>query len=194
MAVSKRLRFEILRRDNHTCRYCGRSAPEVKLTIDHVVPETLGGKTEATNLVTACQDCNAGKSSVPPGAPLVANVERDAIRWAQAIKVAAASMVEEMWAAEQRNQAFLATWNHWVFGPRHEPVPLPNDWPETVQRFRTAGLADDLIARAVRIAMEAPSVALDNTFRYFCGVCWRMIGDLHDRARAIVETSPGREV
>ena len=28
MAVSKRLRYEILRRDNHTCRYCGASAPD----------------------------------------------------------------------------------------------------------------------------------------------------------------------
>lgn len=41
MSVSKRLRFEVLRRDNHTCRYCGSSAPEVKLTIDHVVPVAL---------------------------------------------------------------------------------------------------------------------------------------------------------
>src|SRR6185369_3226628 len=62
MAVSKRLRFEILRRDNHTCRYCGRSAPEVKLTVDHVKPEALGGRTEPDNLVAACSDCNAGKT------------------------------------------------------------------------------------------------------------------------------------
>ena len=38
MALSKRLRYEILRRDNHTCRYCGASAPDVTLTVDHVVP------------------------------------------------------------------------------------------------------------------------------------------------------------
>ncbi|AWN05089.1 HNH endonuclease [Gordonia phage Easley] len=38
MAVSKRLRYEILRRDNHTCRYCGATAPDVPLTVDHVVP------------------------------------------------------------------------------------------------------------------------------------------------------------
>lgn len=43
MAVSTRLRYEILRRDNHQCRYCGGTAPDVKLTIDHVIPETLGG-------------------------------------------------------------------------------------------------------------------------------------------------------
>lgn len=36
MAVSKRLRYEILRRGNHTCRYCGASAPDVPLRVDHV--------------------------------------------------------------------------------------------------------------------------------------------------------------
>lgn len=35
MPVSKRLRYEVLRRDSHTCRYCGGAAPDVKLTVDH---------------------------------------------------------------------------------------------------------------------------------------------------------------
>ena len=38
MAVSKRTRYEVLRRDNHACRYCGASAPDAKLTVDHVLP------------------------------------------------------------------------------------------------------------------------------------------------------------
>jgi 5-methylcytosine-specific restriction endonuclease McrA len=29
--VSRRLRLEVLRRDGHTCRYCGAQAPDVKL-------------------------------------------------------------------------------------------------------------------------------------------------------------------
>lgn len=56
MAISKRLRFEVLRRDNHMCRYCGRGAPDVALTVDHVVPVALGGHSDPTNLVTACVD------------------------------------------------------------------------------------------------------------------------------------------
>lgn len=61
MAVSKRTRFEVLRRDNYTCRYC-RSTDNA-LTVDHVTPLTLGGTDELTNLVAACRDCNSGKSS-----------------------------------------------------------------------------------------------------------------------------------
>lgn len=57
MAVSKRTRFEVLRRDNHTCRYCGQAAPDVKLTVDHVTPVALGGTDDPANLVTACAEC-----------------------------------------------------------------------------------------------------------------------------------------
>jgi 5-methylcytosine-specific restriction endonuclease McrA len=32
--IPRRLRFEILRRDGHTCRYCGAQAPDVPLTVD----------------------------------------------------------------------------------------------------------------------------------------------------------------
>ncbi|WP_075737496.1 HNH endonuclease [Streptomyces acidiscabies] len=63
MAVSKRLRYEILRRDNHTCRYCGASAPDVPLRVDHVTPVALGGTDTPDNLVAACEPCNSGKSS-----------------------------------------------------------------------------------------------------------------------------------
>jgi hypothetical protein len=89
MPVSRRLRYEILRRDNHACRYCGAIAPDVKLTVDHVVPTALGGDDEPENLVTACADCNAGKSSTNPEAPLVADVKQDALRWSRAMEEAA---------------------------------------------------------------------------------------------------------
>jgi 5-methylcytosine-specific restriction endonuclease McrA len=96
MAVSKRLRYEVLKRDNHTCAYCGRTAPEVKLTIDHVVPTTLGGDDDPSNLVAACADCNSGKSSSNPDAPIVANVAEDALRWAKAQQAAAQQMLTDL--------------------------------------------------------------------------------------------------
>ena len=54
MAVTKRMRFEILRRDNHACRYCGATAPDVKLAVDHVTPVALGGTDSPDNLVASC--------------------------------------------------------------------------------------------------------------------------------------------
>jgi hypothetical protein len=57
------VRFEVLRRDGFTCRYCGRKAPMVRLQVDHVVPWSLGGSDDLSNLVAACSECNVGKSA-----------------------------------------------------------------------------------------------------------------------------------
>jgi 5-methylcytosine-specific restriction endonuclease McrA len=59
--ISKKLRFEIFKRDSFRCQYCGKSAPEVVLEIDHVDPVAGGGKSDILNLLTACNPCNAGK-------------------------------------------------------------------------------------------------------------------------------------
>lgn len=60
----RRLRFEIFKRDEFTCQYCGRKAPEVQLEIDHIIPKSQGGKDTKDNLITACSDCNQGKRDI----------------------------------------------------------------------------------------------------------------------------------
>jgi 5-methylcytosine-specific restriction endonuclease McrA len=54
---------EIFRRDHHMCQYCGN--PSVNLTVDHVVPQHLGGESTWENLVTACAHCNHKKGGKP---------------------------------------------------------------------------------------------------------------------------------
>lgn len=70
--ISKSLRFEILTRDGYRCRYCGSSSETAALHIDHILPRAAGGRDDHENLVTACADCNQGKSDrqilgIPPG-------------------------------------------------------------------------------------------------------------------------------
>lgn len=62
-AINKKLRFEIFKRDNFTCQYCGRKAPDVILQIDHLKPVARGGKNDILNLVTSCIECNQGKGA-----------------------------------------------------------------------------------------------------------------------------------
>lgn len=181
MAVSKRLRFEILRRDNHTCRYCGATAPEVKLHIDHVIPESLGGTDDPSNLVAACEPCNSGKSSVPPEAPLVADVAADAARWAAAMQQVAVWRDAQREVVQGRREFFLAKWNTWSCNG--EPIELPADWPATVDRLIAAGLELGDLAELVDVAMRSRA---DDTWRYFCGCCWRRITDNQEIARAII--------
>lgn len=59
--LSKKIRFEVFKRDNFTCQYCGRKAPDVVLEVDHLKPVADGGDNDILNLVTSCKDCNRGK-------------------------------------------------------------------------------------------------------------------------------------
>lgn len=62
--ISKRTRFEVLKRDSFTCQYCGKMPPDVTLHIDHIKPVSKGGNNGMLNLVTSCVDCNLGKSNI----------------------------------------------------------------------------------------------------------------------------------
>jgi hypothetical protein len=63
--LSLRLRFEIFKRDGFQCVYCGATPVQSPLHVDHVIPVAEGGDNKPSNLVTACRDCNLGKSAVP---------------------------------------------------------------------------------------------------------------------------------
>lgn len=56
-------RREVLRRDKHACQYCGSTK---KLTLDHVIPRSKGGKHSWDNVVTACERCNSRKGDRTP--------------------------------------------------------------------------------------------------------------------------------
>lgn len=61
--ISKKLRFEVFKRDRFSCQYCGTKAPDTVLHVDHIHPVKAGGKNDILNLVTACVACNAGKGA-----------------------------------------------------------------------------------------------------------------------------------
>lgn len=66
-------RVNVYARDEFTCQYCfGRFHPD-RLTMDHVIPASRGGKRSFTNIVTACVPCNRQKDDRTPeeaGMPL----------------------------------------------------------------------------------------------------------------------------
>lgn len=62
-AISKKVRFEVFKRDSFTCQYCGKAAPDVILHVDHIDPVSRGGGNDILNLITSCADCNGGKSN-----------------------------------------------------------------------------------------------------------------------------------
>ncbi len=53
-------RFNLFLRDGFVCQYCGSDG---RMTFDHVVPKSQGGRTTWDNVVAACTDCNLKKGS-----------------------------------------------------------------------------------------------------------------------------------
>lgn len=107
-------RFNVFLRDNFSCQYCGGRFSTPDLTFDHVVPRCLGGKTNWTNVVTACVSCNHAKGrrllkdlkglrllrhpKIPTGQELQVNARkyppqylheswRDYVYWSQSMEV-----------------------------------------------------------------------------------------------------------
>ncbi|ANN16215.1 hypothetical protein SD37_11565 [Amycolatopsis orientalis] len=192
MAVTKRLRYEILRRDNHACRYCGATAPDVELTVDHVVPTALGGSDAPTNLVAACKACNAGKSASSPDAPVVADIAADALRWGAALAYAAKVQLGELLADQRITDWFDEKWTDWrTGGGQGDVLPRPADWEQSVLRFIAAGLTFDVVEQSLKVAMQNSRIAPDATWRYFCGVCWRRVTELQEIAHAAIAAQDG---
>lgn len=180
MAVSRSLRFQILRRDNHACKYCGRTAPEVKLTVDHVVPETLGGSDQPSNLVTACSDCNGGKSATPPDAATVAQVSEDAERWA-----AAQQLVAEQMLGQRSKHAALAEKFDQAWQLRGD-LPRPSTWRRSVDTFIAAGLPIEILIDCVNAATATQKVGKGDAFRYMCGIAWSRVRTMREEVAELV--------
>ncbi len=62
-APSRKLRMDMLRRDDFRCRICNRSSDDlvdIELHVHHVRPWGEGGLTEESNLLTLCDTCHTG--------------------------------------------------------------------------------------------------------------------------------------
>jgi len=61
VAFTKR---NVLVRDGFRCAYCGEHRD--RLSIDHIIPKSRGGKTVFENCVSACKTCNLKKGGRTP--------------------------------------------------------------------------------------------------------------------------------
>lgn len=181
MAVSKRIRFEVFKRDGFACQYCGRTPPAVMLECDHVVASANGGSDDDSNLVTSCFDCNRGKSDIP----LEVIVPTTAERLARERELADQKDAYDEFVMERKNRLdqdiqevglgwfnrFKRKKNVWEFGPSR--VGSVRNFLRRLPKAEVLEAIDIAHANAPPVGTKAGD---DNcTFRYFCGVCWRMI-------------------
>ena len=81
-------RVNIYARDGHRCQYCGVRCTIDRLTYDHVVPRSRGGRTSWDNIVSCCVPCNARKANrTPAEAGMILRSTPDRPAWMPALQI-----------------------------------------------------------------------------------------------------------
>jgi hypothetical protein len=185
MSISKKIRFEVFKRDGFKCQYCGQTPPAITLEVDHINPVSKGGEDDINNLITSCFDCNRGKS----------NIE---------LKRIPNSLQENKEVLEEREAQYLeyhklfAKINKRIDKEVNQVVELFESFyaEKTIQQQFKKGTIKPFIEKLnVFIVFEAMELACskfpdgkrtwnhgrgwwnpeDAALKYFCGICWNKI-------------------
>ena len=190
MTVSKRIRFEVLRRDGYKYHYC--HTQDAKLTIDHVIPQALGGNDNPDNLVACCQDCNLGKTSINPDEPLVAQVEEWAETFHFYLKAAQDGIKTSI---EEENEYVHNVFDLWErttdMGDGYR-YPLPDTWAKTARYWHDINVDEDILEHAFQLARERCELGklrIGNAYNYAAGIVGNLMREAMDNARAWTETA-----
>lgn len=175
--LSKKLRFEIFKRDGFQCQYCGNVPPAVTLEPDHIDPVANGGTNDIDNLITACFDCNRGKghrllSSVPKTvtekAATLAEREEQLKAYQEIVRQKQARLEEEV---DQIYDIYLA----------YVPNAEITDSARTSIRIFIEKLGMFEVEEAMEMSGDKLKYYRNRIFKYFCGICWNKIRELDSR-------------
>jgi len=90
-------RQNIVWRDNNQCQYCANYFPLDKLTMDHVIPKSRGGKNTWENLVAACKKCNQKKGSRTPKESGMIPLKKPIRPKANILRTVSKSQISDLW-------------------------------------------------------------------------------------------------
>ena len=93
----------LLKRDNFECQYCGDPLNAKTLTMNHIFPESRGGKRNWKNIVAACKTCNGKKDDRTPSEAGM-NLRKRAVVPSEALIIM--SVMDK--------QEFSDSWNRWL--------------------------------------------------------------------------------
>lgn len=170
-SISKKLRFDIFKRDGFTCQYCGRNPPLVILEVDHIIPVSKKGTNNIDNLTTACFYCNRGKRdgrlTVMPNTTaeriLIIKEKEDQYRaYQKAVKQTETRILNEF---SQLNQTFSTY--------------FPGKG--LVEKFYHSSAKNFLIKLGAVEVISSLHIACsrinepEHCVQYFCGICWNKI-------------------
>lgn len=167
-SISKKVRFDIFKRDQFTCQYCGATPPGSILHVDHIEAVANGGGNHPDNLVTSCEACNLGKGaraldvvpqSLSAKALEVAEREEQLRGYQEILEARRQRIEDEVW----RVMALLY--------PGEKSVPRES-FNSTRMFIEKLGVY--AVIESAEIALGA-RCSVYKLFRYFCGVCWNKV-------------------
>lgn len=170
-AMSKKLRFDVFKRDGFACQYCGAHPPNAVLEVDHVKAVSNGGTNDIDNLVTACFPCNRGKgagdlATVPQSladkAAELAELEAQLEGYQDILRAKRERVESECWEV-----ARLLTEHFDVDGV------FKADFQSIKTFVEKLGVVEVLESMDKAIATKPYSER--SAFKYFCGICWNKI-------------------
>ena len=172
MAITKKLRFEVFKRDGFRCVYCGKCPPEVILEIDHIDPKSKGGKDDINNLITACFDCNRGKrniplSKVPPKLSDNLNVLKEQESQIREYR----KFINKI---NQRKKKDIESVDK-IYQKAFEGWQLSENFKNIKLKKFLEKLPKHEVIEAMELAVDRLPGKRDQAVKYFCGICWRKI-------------------
>lgn len=176
MSISKKVRFEIFKRDGFACGYCGKTPPNTILEIDHIDPRSKGGSNESNNLLTSCFDCNRGKRNIPltkiPNS-LSQNLEIIKERETQLRQYN--NFLSRIKARENKQIDEISE----MYCVRYKKWRLSDSFKQSSLRMFLRKLPFEIVKEAMQMSCGRISDS-DHAIKYFCGICWRSIkGESH---------------
>ena len=169
MSITKKIRFEVFKRDGFQCAYCGKTPPEVVLEVDHIIPKSKKGKDDINNLITSCFDCNRGKRDI--------SLDRIPNKMVENLEILKS---KESQLKEYRK--YIGKIERRINNDINE---IENVFMETYEgntltdKFKNASIKLFLKSLPFQVVKDAMYKATSKVYndpegcsRYFCGICW----------------------
>lgn len=171
--LSKRVRFEVFKRDGFTCQYCGSHPPDVVLECDHITPVVEGGGNEEENLVTSCFNCNRGKAGIPLSVVPRSLADKGAETAEREAQLEGYRVIMQARADRIEDDAWEVAD---ILIPGASKDGIKRDWFRSIKTFNEK-LPLHVTKEAAELARDRGPYSDHRRFLYFCKVCWNKIKD-----------------
>lgn len=167
--LSKKIRFDVFKRDSFCCQYCGQTPPSVVLEVDHINPVAAGGTDEIDNLTTSCFDCNRGKSDgLLQNVPQTVRQKAELLREKELQLSELKKILKKQRARENEDIASIEA----VFKRYFPQKEFTDQFRDSIRNNFLRFIQVDDLERAMD---KSCSYIRDpgRATKYFCGICWK---------------------